>query len=283
MPLRYSTGLRNKLQGERTNIASNGAFTSDTTGWTASGATLASASGAGSSGNGLRITNSGAAKGSAYQDLTTRAGRIYLLTLSSKVDTATSGEIRVGTTADDDSVLLATFTDSTHAVRRIAFVAPATTTRLTLAVGSATSGHTADFDEVVVEEVLDGLREILRGSRMNIYTGTQPTTADDAATGTLLVTIAKGGTDGFEWDPASSGTISKPTADNWQGTTVATGTAGWFRLYEEGDNPANASSTAARFDGQVATSGAQLNVSSTSFVSGAVQTVSSFTVTQPAA
>lgn len=285
MPLRLSTGLRNKLLGQKTNLLSNGSFDSATTGWTGSGATLSSASG-GQSGNCLTITNSGAAKGAAYADITTRVGRVYLLTYYFDLGTgAAGGSIKIGTTADDDAIFTspAAHTDTDWTQKMVAFVATETTTRITLVNESTTSGETAKFDTLVCEELVEGLKNIMHGAKINIYSGSQPADADTAASGTLLVTISlSGGATGFSWDEPSAGAISKPSGDTWQGTAVATGTAGWFRLYEDGDTPASSSTAFARIDGSVATSGGQLNMSSTAITSGAVQTISAATFTQPA-
>ncbi|ROH88007.1 DUF642 domain-containing protein [Pseudomethylobacillus aquaticus] len=284
MALRLSTGLRNKAMGIRTNLVSNGSFDTNTTGWTASGATLSSVAGGSNSTNGLSIANSGAASGSAYQDVTTRIGRVYMVTFGGDTGDADGFQVKVGTTADDDAILTSpVYTDATLTTKKLAFVATATTTRISLVNTSVQSGEFVLFDDVLVEEVLDGFGEIMRGSKINIYTGTQPTLANDAATGTLLCTIGKNGSDGLEFTSADSGTIGKPVGDTWNGTSVASGTAGWFRCYEEGDDPTQISATAARFDGSVAVSGGQLNMTSTTVASGAVQTVSSMNLTQPAA
>ena len=66
-----------------------------------------------------------------------------------------------------------------------------------------------------------------------------------------------------------------------ESVSATTGTAGWFRFYAN-DLTTGASSTAARFDGSVSTSGAQLNMSSTAITAGATTTIDSFTVTMPA-
>jgi len=286
MPLRLSTGLRDKLIGIKTNLVSNGTFDSNTTGWTSSGSSLSTAAGGSSSTTGLQITNSGAASGSAYADITTRVGRMYLLTLKGKLGTSDGYAVKIGTTGNSGSIFTSpTLTDATLTERKFAFVASTTTTRLTLVNTSTDSGETVLFDDVVVEELLDGFVEVMRGCKINIYTGSQPTTANDAASGTLLVTITKGGdgSTGLDWSPSSSGTAAKPSGDTWAGTAGASGTAGWFRCFEDGDDPAAASTAAARFDGGVGTSGQQINMTSTTIASGAVQTVSSFTYTQPAA
>lgn len=122
-------------------------------------------------------------------------------------------------------------------------------------------------------------------SKIDIYSGTQPSSADNAvpAGSTLLVTISEsGGATGLTFDAASNGSIEKASAETWSGTAVASGTAGWFRMYESGGSPASSSSTESRLDGSVAVSGGDINISSTSVSSGATQTVSSFTLTLPA-
>ena len=122
-------------------------------------------------------------------------------------------------------------------------------------------------------------------SFINIYTGTQPASADDAASGTLLATIYSNNptdTIGISFDSPIAGTISKAVAETWAGTALLTGTAGWYRLFEAGGNPAILSTTESRVDGNISTSGANMNMSSTTITSGTVQTVSTFDVTLPA-
>ena len=122
-------------------------------------------------------------------------------------------------------------------------------------------------------------------SFINIYTGTQPATADTAASGTLLATIYSNNptdTIGISFDPPVLGTISKAVAQTWAGTAVATGAAGWYRLYEAGGDPSLLSTTESRIDGNISTSGANMNMSSTTITSGTVQTVSTFDITLPA-
>lgn len=138
-----------------------------------------------------------------------------------------------------------------------------------------------------------GLRQALLGTQdfqtefnlsfINIYSGSQPSSADDAATGTLLATIYSNGVSiGVTFDAPVAGAISKAAAETWSGTAGASGTAGWFRLYEATDVPSSSSTVNSRIDGNIATSGANMNMSNTFIASGAVQTVSTFTITLPA-
>jgi hypothetical protein len=89
---------------------------------------------------------------------------------------------------------------------------------------------------------------------------------------------------GLEFDAAAAGVMTKDSLQVWQGTAVGSGTAGWFR-YEAAETDSGAADAAERYnrmDGAVATSGAQLNMSSTTITALAVQTLSSFQVTMPA-
>jgi hypothetical protein len=90
---------------------------------------------------------------------------------------------------------------------------------------------------------------------------------------------------GLTWGDSAAGVLVKNPVETWQGTAVATGTAGYFRI-EAAVSDAGAldsSELVIRLDGAVATSGAELNMASTSVVSAAVQTLSSFSITLPTA
>jgi hypothetical protein len=283
MALRLSTGFRNKTLGQAASIALNGDFTTDTTSWTAVGATLASVA-SGQSGNALEVTSSGAALGQAYQDVTTVIGRMYKLTCYFKQGTSGFGSIQVGDSGDPNAIAESgALSDAAWTQKTILFIATAVSTRITLETTDPTITETSLFDELVVDEIMDGVKAILRNCKIAIYSGAQPADADSVKTGTLLVTISEsGGATGLTWGDALAGVLSKAVAETWQGTAVATDTAGWFRCYQDGDDPALASTVMARFDGSVSTSGAQLNMSSTAIVTSAVQTISAFTFTQPA-
>ena len=283
MTLRLSTGLRNKILGQATSIALNGTFDVDTTSWVAAGATLASVA-SGQSGLCLEVTASGAAVGQAYQDIITVIGRLYKLTCYFKAGTSSAGSIQVGDSGDPNAIAESgALSDVAWTQHTVIFIATAVSTRITLQTDDPTGTETSLFDELVVDEIMDGVKAILRGCKIAIYSGTQPADADSVATGTKLVTISEsGGVNGLTWGEALAGVLSKAVAETWQGTAVATNTAGWFRCYQSGDDPDAAETVLARFDGSVSTSGAQLNMSSTSIVIDAVQTISAFTFTQPA-
>ncbi len=83
---------------------------------------------------------------------------------------------------------------------------------------------------------------------------------------------------------AAAGLMTKDTTQTWSGTAVATGTAGWFRYYSSlADAGAlDSGETLLRMDCAVATSGAEMNATSTAIASGALQTLSAFSFTIPA-
>jgi len=285
MAFRRSTGLRNKMLGIEAQMATNGTFDSDTTGWTSDSATLSSVAG-GQSGNCLQIAETGGVNpGQAYQDITTVVGRAYMVDFYFKQGTAASGRLLIGTTGDADSINVGIpLSDAAWTLYSVPFVATATTTRITLQSDDATATETSLFDELVFHEAEDGFRGIMRNCKCNVYTGSQPTDADTAASGTLLYTLTESGdgSTGLTFDVSVGGVVTKADAETWQGVASNAGTAGWFRFYEDGDTPGSASTTFARLDGACATSGAQMNMSSTSIANGATQTVTEFEYTEQA-
>ena len=133
--------------------------------------------------------------------------------------------------------------------------------------------------------------DLFRNAVMRIYSGSQPTSADDAATGTMLVEITKSSgafvagqpANGLNFGDAASGILGKKAGETWSGQAGATATAGWFRIFDNAMQDAGiASSIAPRIDGAIATSGAQLNMSNTSITSGGTTTIDTVAITLPA-
>lgn len=288
MALRLSTGLRNKLAGINVNKMTNGSFTSDTVGWTAVDAVLASVAG-GQSGNALQITTNSANAAKGYQDITCQKGRVYQLEVYYKDGTATNkNRILIGSPTVENYYYDSGDIGATNwTLKRIWFKTDdgtgTETVRITLQNSdTSNTGLTVLFDEVKLISMARSLQDLFYRGVIKIYTGSQPTSADDAPTGTLLVTIYSDGVSaGLSFGDASSGVLNKNTAETWTGTAVATGTAGWFRLQAPGDS-GGSSTTDERLDGAISTAGAELNMSSTSIVSGAIQAISAFQLTIPA-
>jgi len=135
-----------------------------------------------------------------------------------------------------------------------------------------------------------GFTEALNDGVIYVYTGAQPTNADTAVSGTLLLTItvdngawaAGSPTNGLGFDAPASGVISKAAAEVWRGLGVAAGTAGWFRMVGNATDAGGASTTLPRMDGTCAISGGDMAMSSIAIVIGVPTTVDTFQFTLPA-
>jgi hypothetical protein len=104
------------------------------------------------------------------------------------------------------------------------------------------------------------------------------------STCTIDAAFASGVTalNGMNFDfPASIGVIAKPVGEEWKGTGVLAGTAGWFRAVAGGSSVSSAGATEVRFDGVLQSSGGDLDMGSLSIEVGAIQTISELSITQP--
>lgn len=129
------------------------------------------------------------------------------------------------------------------------------------------------------------LQSALDGGVIRIYSGTEPATADAALAGnTLLCTISNNstGTGITMAATAASGVLGKNSAEIWSGSIVASGTASFYRFSPLTDDGA-LSTTVRRLQGSVATAGADLNFSSTAFVSGNSKSIDTFDIALPTA
>lgn len=106
-------------------------------------------------------------------------------------------------------------------------------------------------------------------AKLRIYNGTRPANANTAITSqTMLVELTCNAT---AFAAAASGGVLTANAIS-NGTAAATGTASWFRLWQS-------NGTTAIMDGDVSTTGADININNTSIATGQTVSVSSFTVT----
>ena len=117
---------------------------------------------------------------------------------------------------------------------------------------------------------LDAKAALANNGYLRIYTGTKPATPETAASGTLVAELQMNAT---AFGAASGGVITAAaiTSDS---ASDATGTAGWFRIFKS-------DGTTALWDGDVSTTGAELNFNSVSFTAGAQVDVSALTITDP--
>lgn len=126
-----------------------------------------------------------------------------------------------------------------------------------MALGYSTALRNAQLDEITTAIGSNGL--------LRIYDGSRPATGGTATT--LLAELALSATAAGS---ASSGVLTFSSITN-DSSANATGTATWFRITTSGGTHV--------IDGNVGTSGSDLNFNTTSFVSGAVISVTSLTIT----
>lgn len=148
----------------------------------------------------------------------------------------------------------------------LAQVVSRTDTVLTFAANTFTAESSGTAHAIVAIKA-GSVASILQNGVIRLFTGSRPTNADQAESGTLLVEITK---DGASFTPGSptnglnvgdfDGTTLKRLTDpstgakeEWKGTASATGTAGWGRWYDNSRVTGN-SSDAIRLDGTVTTS-----------------------------
>ncbi len=132
------------------------------------------------------------------------------------------------------------------------------------------------------------LSAIHQGDGGNIYVtsrhpGVAFTIANGGGTGTISsltsAVLAGVAVDSLKLAVPAAGVITK-NADTWSGLGLANGTAGYFRLVTTIDD-ALLSSTEVRMQGNVSTSGAELNLTNVNITIGATQTIDTFQLTLP--
>lgn len=184
---------------------------------------------------------------------------------SGSVNTLTVGGLEVmGSATNFDTSLIITATAIVTKINN--------NPRNALVVASNVGGTSA----TITLTALPGLGAL--GNQTVASTVTTITKTDTNTTGGVTAVNA------LNWGDSAAGVLVKDSG-SWQGVAAADGTAGWFRI-EAGVNDAgtlDSTESVIRADGAVSTSGAELNLSSTVFVSGATMTISSFSITLPTA
>jgi hypothetical protein len=126
--------------------------------------------------------------------------------------------------------------------------------------------------DAAVNAAVNAVAALLNSGFIKVYSGSQPA-VDGSVTGTLLVTMTFGAT--AFGSSSASGSGATATANSiTSGTAAATNTAGYFALVKS-------DGTTVVGTGSCGTSGADLNFNTTSIVSGATVSCSSFTITMP--
>lgn len=140
-------------------------------------------------------------------------------------------------------------------------------------------------------QLLAGFPAIFNGGVIAVYNGTQPVTADDAVTGSLLgyVTLnggywAPGDTNNGLLYDANGPYVSMPFGAQWALTVRQNGTASWFRVLGKDADVGGTSYDMPRIDGSINTSaetGAQLILPDVTLVLGDTIPINYFMYTIP--
>lgn len=120
--------------------------------------------------------------------------------------------------------------------------------------------------------MVDALTTLANSGYLRIYDTPQPADANTAITTQTLLAELRFGATAFGSATSGTATANAITADS---SANNTGTAAWFRVLKS-------DGTTVLWDGSVGTSGADLNLNTTSIVSGATVSISSLTFTHPA-
>jgi hypothetical protein len=124
------------------------------------------------------------------------------------------------------------------------------------------------YSAAIRNAMLDEITAAAGGSALlRIYSGSRPATGGAATT--LLAQLTCNAT----FAPAASGGVLTLNAITQDSSADATGTATWFRIVKS-DGATHV------LDGNVGTSGSDLNLTTTSIVAGQPVSISSFTVTE---
>jgi hypothetical protein len=134
------------------------------------------------------------------------------------------------------------------------------------------------FSDATTIASVNAVTALLNSGKLEIYTGTQPTDANTSIGAQVLLSTLTFGSTAFASATASgsagskivTGTANTITSDT---SAAATGTAAWFRAYKS-------DGVTGVLDGSAGTSGCDLNLNTTSIVTGATVSCTSYTITQ---
>jgi|SRR5450631_1285496 len=122
---------------------------------------------------------------------------------------------------------------------------------------------------------------------IELRTGAQPASPDDAATGTLIAVATR---DAAVFVPGSPGNglnfatpvlnvMGKEPAEVWRFTAIASGTIGWGRLKGNGVDAGDASTILPRIDASVGITSGEMRTSKVTYALNEVGSVDSFNIT----
>jgi hypothetical protein len=187
----------------------------------------------------------------------------------------------------DDLIEISGFTTSGN--NGLAKVVSVASNGASMVVSGLTLADEAAGDTVTILSQSKGLKDIFKNHVIRVYSGAAPATADEAESGTLLLKITKQNgaftpgtpTNGLNFNAIVAGVMSK-NSDIHSGEGLADGTAGYYRVYDNGEIT-GASSSAKRAQGTVGLSSTDFLMSSTTITTSATTTLGTHNITLPTA
>lgn len=137
-----------------------------------------------------------------------------------------------------------------------------------------------------------GFGTLFNDGVIEIYAGTRPTNADaSVGSATLLGTVTVNGgaftpgsaTNGLGFGTPVDRSVDKASAEVWQFTAGASGTATWFRLKGNATDAGASSTSLPRVDGTISAFGGDATLTDTNLVLSNVYTFNRFKLTWPTA
>lgn len=127
--------------------------------------------------------------------------------------------------------------------------------------------YSSTVRENQVIQIANAINAGSAGGILRIYDGTRPATGGSITTQTLLAELTFSAT----MEASTTGGVLTAAAITQDSSANATGTASWFRVVD--------SDGTFVMDGNVGTSGSDLNINTTSIVSGVPVVITSFVIT----
>lgn len=120
-------------------------------------------------------------------------------------------------------------------------------------------------NQSLTNKLLDLITTAFSDGYLEIRSGIRPVSVESAPTGDVLVSVKLPIS---PWNNSISG--SATLAGEWYATSLISGTATWFRMYNNTKDK--------WMDGNVGISGSDLNINSTSIVAGNVVKITTFNI-----
>jgi hypothetical protein len=156
-----------------------------------------------------------------------------------------------------------------------------------MAIRYSTGIDNLNLGEAGVDTGANGLRGIMKNGRIEVYSSSQPASADDAVRGTLLGYITKDGaaftpgspTNGLQFDAPVGRVLSKAASQVWKFVAIAAGTIGWGRFTGNAADAGASSTTLPRIDFTFGVSGGDIQIGTVTVEIGDEITINNFSLT----